>query len=269
MAISLANLERRTASKPPRVLIYGPPGLGKTTLASEFPNPVFVQVEDGTPGGGMELVSFGDMGSFADVMSALSALLDTASHDFQTVVIDSLDKLEPLVWAQTCADNDWKNIEAAGYGKGYVATDAIWREYLALCKDLRAGGLTTIHIAHSAVDRFDDPQTQSYSRYDIRLHKRALALFQDEMDAILFLNQDATIRVDDIKEVKVSGQKIVKKDVKGVGGGTRWIYAEGRPSFVAKNRYGLPDKVQYQLGSGYAALAPYLPGVPALSQAAE
>ncbi len=249
MAISIDSLERRTANKPARLIVYGPPGLGKTTLASEFPNPVFIQTEDGTPGG-LELDSFGEMICFGDVMEALSVLLNE-SHDFQTVVIDSIDKLEPTVWAQTCDDNKWANIETPGYGKGYVSADGIWREYFMLCRDLRNRGMTTIHLAHSAVERFDDPQTVSYSRYDIRLHKRALALFQDEMDAILFLNQDVTAKTNDAG--------FGKKEAKGVGGGTRWIYTEGRPSFVAKNRYGMPEKLMFQLGSGYAALAPYLP----------
>ena len=260
MAISLSSLRSTTAIQPPRFLIYGPPGLGKTTLAAEFPEPVFVQVEDGTPGG-LELVTFGHLTTFSEVMQALAALRDE-DHDFGTVVVDSIDKLEPLVWAQACEDNKWANIETPGYGKGYVAADAIWTEFLTICRDLRAKGLTTIHLAHSAIDRFDDPQTSSYSRYDICLHKRAVALFQDEVDAILFLNQDVTVKTQDAG--------FNKKDVKGVGGGTRWIYAEGRPSFVAKNRYGLPDKLIYQLGSGYAALAPYLPGAaPAQQQAAE
>ena len=270
MAISLSSLERRTANRPPRLLVYGPPGLGKTTLASEFPDPVFVQVEDGTPGG-LELVSFGHLQSFGEVMEALTSLLSD-DHDFQTVVIDSLDKLEPLVWAQVCADNKWDSIESVGYGKGYVAADAIWTEFLSVCRDLRLRGLTTVHIAHSDIGRFDDPQTASYSRYDIRLHKRALALLQDEVDAILFLNQDVTIRKQDggFTDSKKEKAGVITGIIKGTGGGTRWIYAEGRPSFVAKNRYGMPDRMIYQLGQGYAALAPYLPGrAPAQQQAAE
>ena len=271
MAIDLSRLRRVVADQPPRLMFYGPPGLGKTSLAAEFPNAVFIQVEDGTPGG-VELTSFGHLKSFVEVMEALSSLL-TEAHDYATVVVDSVDKLEPLVWAQTCEDNGWENIEKAGYGKGYIAAEAVWREFLALCNELRhQRGMTTIHVAHSTIDRFDDPQNASYSRYDIRLHKRALALFQDEMDAILFLNQDVTIRVDDAKQIKVNGQNITKKDVKAVGGGTRWIYAEGRPSFVAKNRFGLPDKFIFKQGEGYKALAPYLPAVApseTINQAAE
>ena len=263
MAIDLSRLRRVTANQPPRLMFYGPPGLGKTSLAAEFPNAVFIQVEDGTPGG-VELTSFGHLKSFVEVMEALSSLL-TEAHDYATVVVDSVDKLEPLVWAQTCEDNKWANIEAPGYGKGYVAAEHVWREFLALCAELRhQRGMTVIHIAHSVIDRFDDPQTASYSRYDIRLHQRALALFQDEMDAILFLNQDVSVKTQDAG--------FNKKDTKAVGGGTRWIYAEGRPSFVAKNRFGLPDKFIFKQGEGYKALAPYLPAVApseTINQAAE
>jgi Cdc6-like AAA superfamily ATPase len=263
MAIDLSRLRRVVADQPPRILIYGPPKIGKTTLAAEFPNPVFIQVEDGTPGN-LELTSFGHLKTFVEVMEALSSLLNEA-HDFATVVIDSVDKLEPLVWAQTCEDNKWANIEAPGYGKGYLAAEHVWREFLALCLEVRhQRGMTVIHIAHSEIGRFDDPQTSSYSRYDIRLHKRALALFQDEMDAILFLNHDATTKAEDAG--------FNKKIIKGVGGGSRYIYAEPRPSFVAGTRYNVPDKILLKAGEGYKALAPYLPAVvpsETVNQAAE
>lgn len=258
MAISLASLRRTTATQPPRLLIYGPPGQGKTTLASEFPAPVFIQVEDGTPAG-LEIDTFGHLTDFPSVMEALVSL-DEEDHDFQTVVVDSIDKLEALVWLQTCADNKWSSIEEPGYGKGYIATEAVWREFMELCNVLRTKGMNVVFLAHSSIERFDDPTTASYSRYDIRLHKRALALFQDEVDAILFLNQDVTTK----EEKQGFG-----KEVKATGGGKRWIYTEGRPSFVAKNRYGLPHKLFYELGNGFAQMAPYFPNTQAPAMQAE
>jgi len=248
MAINISHLKRIKATEPPRCLIYGPPGMGKTTLASEWPEPVFLQVEDGTPGD-LELSSFGRLSSYDDVMDAIGSLY-TEDHDRRTIVIDSLDKLEPLVWAKCCTENNWPNVEAPGYGKGYVTVDNYWRDMIegvnALRRDKNMG---VIYIAHSTINTVDDPMTQSYSRFDIRLHKRAVGIFQDEVDAIFFLNQDVTLKQDE------------KKRVRADGGGNRWLYAAPRPAFVAKNRYGIPDKLMFERGNGYAAIEPHFPAV--------
>lgn len=262
MAISIANLRRRQDTQPPRVLIYGPPGMGKTTLASEFPSPVFLQVETGT--GKLSLQSFGALSSYDEVMEAI-AVLYSEEHNAGTVVLDSLDKLEPLVWAKVCADNNWQSIETPGYGKGYVAADAYWRELQdgmnALRRDKNMG---VVYIAHSVIETVNDPMTTAYSRFDIKLHKRAVGLFQDEVDAILFLNQDVTIKADDPKAKQGAGTR-----VRADGGGNRWIYAAPRPAFVAKNRYDIPDKLMYERGKGYAALAPHFPSNNALAAQSE
>lgn len=264
MALSLKELRTTTALQPPRVLIYGPPGLGKTSLAAEFPNPVLLDIEGGRPAGVRkeDVPGFDaeDLASYDAVMEAIQVLY-TDDHQFGTVIVDTVDRFEPLLWARVCADMKWDSIEAPGYGRGYVETARYWREFLDGLNALRRDrGMAVVLIAHAEVGRFDDPATTSYSRYDIRLHKRALGMIQDEVDAILFVNQDVSIKTED--------QGFNKKRGHAEGGGSRWVYCEARPSHVAKNRYGLPPKFLYRPGQGFAELAEPL-GVGRLDTPAE
>jgi len=102
MAISLAQLNRAGTPKPPRVLIHGVAGVGKTTFAGQANKPVFIQTEDGL--GTLSAANFPLSRTFDEVMEALAALY-TEQHDSSTVVVDSVDWLEPLVWAKACRDN--------------------------------------------------------------------------------------------------------------------------------------------------------------------
>ncbi|GGC68399.1 hypothetical protein GCM10010994_28700 [Chelatococcus reniformis] len=202
-----------------------------------------------------EIDTFGLLADYQSIMDAIGALY-TEDHGYQTVVLDSLDKAEPLVWAATCAANRWESIESPGFGKGYLAADPFWRELLdGLFALRRDRGMIVVLIGHSEIIRFDDPSTVSYSRYDIRLHKRALAMVQDEADAILFINQDVTIQTEE--------QGFNKKRSRGEGGHQRWIYTEGRPAFVAKNRFDMPPKILFDRAHAFDELAKHFPGMDA------
>ena len=251
MAINLASLQTVVPKHPPRIFIYGPPGIGKTSLANDFPSPVFLQTEDSAVQG-VALQSFGHLTAFAEVMEAVTVLYND-DHNFRTVVLDTVDALQPLVWQATCERNNWPDIEAPGYGKGYLAADDEWRDFLKGLNALRTDRFMNILlVGHSEIDRFDDPQTTSYSRFDFRGHKRSHAIIEDEMDAILFLNQDPSIKLEDAG--------FGKKRARAEGGNSTWIYTERRPVWNAKNRYNMPPRLLYEKGKGYEVMAQYLPG---------
>jgi len=165
--MKIADIHRATATLPPRILIHGLEGVGKTTLAARFPDPVFLQIEDGT--GNLELATFGLLDSLAAVREAIAAL-GNEDHGFHTLVLDSVDPLEPLVWAAVCREHNWPSIEAPGYGKGYVEADAIWRDLLAGLDWLRrTRDMLVVLIAHSAVETVNDPRVPAYTSYQLRV----------------------------------------------------------------------------------------------------
>ena len=231
MAISLASLRRGGDTRPPRILGYGVAGIGKTTFATEAPNPIVVQTEDGL--GSIAVPTFGLLRSFHDVMQAIGSLYDE-DHTFQTVVVDSLDWLEPLIWQHTAQQHNQPNIEAFGYGKGYLAALDNWRAVLEGLNALRdERGMAVILLAHAEIKRFDSPETEPYDRYQPKLHVRASALVQEHVDAVLFANY----RISTLKSDAGFGKKVVR----GVSGGDRLLHTVERPAFLAKNRFGLPE----------------------------
>jgi hypothetical protein len=231
--LTLANIRTTTAVLPPRIIIHGREGSGKTTLAAQFPDPIFLQTEDGCPAG-LKIATFGVLASYDNLIAAITAL-GHEPHDYQTVAIDSVDVLESLVWDAVCVANNWKSIESAGYGRGYVEADKQWLDLLAGLDWLRRNrGMMIVLIAHSAVETVNDRRAPSYTSYQLRLHKRGRALLQDWADAIGFLSTELTI---------LSEDQGFRKRTRADGGSARYLHWEGRPSFTAKNRYALPAKM--------------------------
>lgn len=246
MAISVKSLQRAGKPKPPRIMLYAVHGIGKTTLGANAPNPIFIQTEDGL--GDIQADTFGVLKSYSEIMEAIGSLYSD-EHDFKTLVLDSADWTEPLVWAEACRINNWKSIEDPGYGRGYSAALDVWKllvDGLNALRDER--GMAVVILAHSEIKRFDSPETEPYDRYQPKLHKGASAILQEAMDAVLFANyRVATVK----SEVGFN-----KKVTRAVGSGDRLIYTVERPSFLAKNRYGLPDSLPLDW-SALAAGIPY------------
>ena len=231
MAISLASLKTSTHLTPPAIIVHGVAGVGKTTFAAGGDKAVAVCTEDGL--GTLKLPHFPLARSFEEVIEALAAL-HSEPHEHRTLVVDSLDWLEPLVWQHACKLNNWATIEEPGYGKGYIAALDLWRQYLdwinALREDRR---MMVVQLAHTDIKRFDSPEHEPYDRYVIKLHARAAALLQEHADVVMFANY----RISTVK----SDVGFNKKVTRALGSGERVLYTAERPAFLAKNRYGLPD----------------------------
>ena len=241
----ISSITKGREAQPPRIMIYGSEGVGKSTFAALAPTPVFVQTEDGLSE--IDCSKFPLAKSFDDVVLQLQAVRDE-QHDYGTVVIDSLDWLERLVWDRVCADYGVKSIEKAdgGYGKGYVHALTYWRQIVSLLNDIRARkGMAVILIAHAAVERFEDPEHAAYDRYTPRLHKKACSLVCEWVDAVLFASR--RMRVD-----STTG----KAAPVGADGGERILRTNGSPACIAKNRFGLPTELPLSWSAFVEALKP-------------
>ena len=239
MAFDLRQLQpARAQRKPPRVVIHGPPGVGKTIFAACAPAPIFLPTEDGLESLSQlpfDVPAFPLAKTWDDVMGAIQSLYEQ-EHEFKTLAVDSIDWLEPLVWAETCRRNNWADIEAPGYGKGYQAAQDVWRQFLDGLELLRIEkGMAYILIAHSQVRRFDAPDAEPYDRYMLKLQQKGGDLLTENVDAVLFANFKTYTAETDV------GFK--KKVRRGIGTGERVMFTEERPAFVAKNRYGLPAEL--------------------------
>ncbi len=229
MAINLASLAKNVI-KPPRIIIHGDPGVGKTTFAVCADSPVIIQTEDGL--GSLDATAFPLATSFSDVMEAITSLY-SEDHKFKTLVIDSLDWLEPLIWKQVCVINKIESIEKLSFGKGYVEALSVWRVFFDGITALRdVKNMTVIMTAHSEVKRVEDPMFASYDTHDLKLHKRAAALAEEFADVILYAAVQTNMVTEDAG--------FNKTRTRAVTTGTRVIHTVGQPAFLAKNRFNLP-----------------------------
>lgn len=242
--------------KPPRILAYGVQGVGKTGMIANAPAPVIIPTEDGL--GKYDVDAFPLCRSYDEVMAALNVIA-TSDHKWLTLGLDSLDWFEPMVWAKVVenynqtATKKIRNIEEIGYGKGYVLALDLWREYLDALNYIRDHkNMGIIQTAHAQIRRFDSPETDSYDRYYVKLHKTAEGLVQEHSDCVFFINYFTATKNQEVG---------FNKDVtRAVGAGDRYLHTQEKPAYHAKNRYGLPEKIKFDKeGAYWTVLAQHIP----------
>jgi hypothetical protein len=255
MAISLKSVVKKSAAElQPIVTIYGVPKIGKSSLAAEFPRPIFIQTAEGESVPAGVTADTLEVRNYAELCEAIGALVNE-EHNYSTAVFDSTTGLQNILRAETCARNGWKDIEDPGYGKGYKMACSVLLEYIDGIMTLRRErNMAIVQLGHADISRFNAPSTDPYDRYRISMHKDMADIIEANSDVIAFVNFKASIKKVDAGFNKTQSH--------AEGGNLRYMFLEERPHTVAGNRFGMPPELQYKKGEGYAALAKYLPPVP-------
>lgn len=237
MSFDLASVVPASSTfRAQKILNYGVQGIGKSSMGVTFEKPFLLRTEDS--GCALDVPTFPSVAkNMEDLIGGLKSLHD-GQHDFKTLIVDSIDWAEPIVWAATAGRLEVPSIETPGYGKGYVEADNEWRLIMgwldALCYNRN---MTIVCIAHAEVKKHEPPDGDAFDRYQIKLHKRAYALWQEWADMVLFTNyRFRTIKTKD-------GGKSGQDKFRGDGSGERMIYTEERPAYLAKNRWSLPPEI--------------------------
>lgn len=235
--------------------IVGEGGMGKTTLAATFPNPVFILTENG-------MASFGNQAppafpvakSSGDVMQMLS-ILANEQHNYQTVVIDSITKLNILI-EQEVVSGDPKaqsiNTACGGYGAGFGAVAEVHRQVKQWCDYLtETKGMNIVFIAHADKETVRPPDADEYTRYSLRMHAKSQSHYSDDLDLVGYIKLNTF--------VTGTGDKM-----KATTDGSRALVCCPTPSNVSKNRYGITQELP--LGAGDNPLYQFIPSLQAQVQ---
>ena len=224
------NITRGAVKTAKKIGIYGPEGIGKTTMASMFPGVVFIDVEGSTVH--MDVARFDPPQSMKDVREAVNYVIGHPDQ-FGTLAIDTIDALEKLIFREVCEEKNIRNIEDIGYGKGYTYAKQIMQQLLEQLDRVVAKGVHVVMVCHSMIRKFEQPDEMgSYDRYMLKLNEKNIApLVKEWVDALFFVNYKTDV---------ISTQDGKKK---ARGGQKRTMYANHSACWDAKNRFGLPDEM--------------------------
>ncbi len=221
---------RGKVARPQRVVFYAIEGLGKTTLASQFPKPLFIDAEAGSDGLDVARLK---VSNWRDVQKAVA--LAATSAEFRTVVLDTADGMETMLADNICDTEGVASIELVdgGFGKGYTRLADKWDEFLrGPLEKLIAGGKHVVLLVHAQAKAFTEPgQNIPYDRYELKMSKKGGPLTKGWCDELWFGNYKTVL-------VEERGKKTL-----AAGGKERLLFTSHTSAWDGKSRAGLPDRI--------------------------
>lgn len=229
---------------PVKVVLYGPEGIGKSTFAAQFPDPVFLDTEGGTKR--LNVRRLPRPTSWAMLLDEV-AEVRRGSIPCATLVLDTADWAETLCIQSICAKAKVDGLEGFGYGKGYVYVKEEFGRLLDQLEEIVTGGRNVVVLAHAAIAKFEQPDAVgNYDRWQMKTTKQVAPLLREWCDMLLFANYKTV--------VEKSGSSPNAKNK--ASGGRRVLYTTHHPCWDAKNRFGLAE----ELPLDYGAIAAVIPG---------
>ena len=227
--IDMIHITKGKVESAKKVVIYGPEGIGKSTLASRFPDPVFVDTEGSTKE--LDVARYPAPMSWNDIITAVEDC--AAEAPCKTLVIDTADWAEQFCIKAVCQKNGVGGIEDFGYGKGYVYLAEEFSKLLKACDKCIESGINVVFTAHAMMRKFEQPDEMgAYDRWEMKLTKKDAPTLKEWADMVLFCNY----KTDVITDQNTKSKKAT--------GGRRVMYASHHPCWDAKNRYSLPDQME-------------------------
>lgn len=242
-----------------QVTICGEGGMGKTSLACAFPSPVVLRTEDGLESLGANAPMAFPLSTTSQEIESQLLSLGREDHDFRTVIIDSVTKLNILI-EQEVVNSDPKrpqsiNQALGGYGAGLAAVAERHRKLKSICDQLtQYKNMNIVFIAHADTETVDLPDQDSYTRYTLRMGKRAVSHYADDVDIVAFIKLKTMTRG--------TGEKL-----KAITDGSRIITCYPTPNHISKNRYNITTDLLFAPGTNpLAEFVPALLGIAPTTQ---
>jgi hypothetical protein len=215
--------------RPLKIVIYGPEGIGKSTFASKFPDPLFIDTEGGTSNLDVRRIKCSK--SWDELLLIVKEIIKNPTI-CKTLVLDTADWSETMCINAVTEKYRKNNIEDFGYGKGYTYLLDEYTRLLSLFDELIEVGINVVITAHAKPRKFELPEEQgAFDRYEMKLTRQVAPVIKEWCDALFFVNYKIYV---------VTTENNTKK----AQGGKRVLYTTHNPTYDAKNRFDLPEELE-------------------------